>query len=537
MTFVFPVVNSLAFPPCRPRLEAVLLAVVFAVAHTQSPLYYSNQNQYLLHGLAAGGHGRLADDWLANTRDPTPVFSTLVGLGYRALGEWSFQAAYFLLLMGYFLGVRSLVGALPGVPDTRSFRLAWAALFTAAHAAILRVASVELTGVDYPWYFQAGLAAQYVLGPGLQPSAFGVLLVAGLAALAHGRPVLAAALFAAAAVFHSTYLLPAGLFTAGVMVSQRRERRSRTAVVAGAVALVIVAPVVAYILTEFAGSSPEAFGTAQELLARTRIPHHAVVSRWFDGIAAAQLVWVAVGIALVRRTPLFTVLVVPAAGGLALTLLQLVTDNDTLALLFPWRVSVVLVPVATGVIAAKVVAALPSGRVVMWVAGIALAILAGGGVVVTAAGLGYRTADEEPLYSFVRETARPGDVYLLPVGFPAVGTGRGAVSNTFAPPPRPKPGTNQIPVDLLRFRLHTGTPVYVDFKSVPYADAEVLEWYARMTRVRDWYAKTDWDAPGVRESLRDAGITHVVAVRGKEPRAGYLEPVHADAAYVIYRVR
>ena len=34
-------------------------AVVFALAHTQAPLYWSNQNQYFLHGLAQGGLGDL----------------------------------------------------------------------------------------------------------------------------------------------------------------------------------------------------------------------------------------------------------------------------------------------------------------------------------------------------------------------------------------------------------------------------------------------------------------------------------------------
>ena len=103
-------------PRRRPHaLEAVLLAVAFAAAHTQSPLYYSNQNQYLLHGLADGGLGHLSHDWLARTTDPTPVFSALVSAGYRHLGEWSFQAAYFLLLVLYFLSARWLVAALPGV--------------------------------------------------------------------------------------------------------------------------------------------------------------------------------------------------------------------------------------------------------------------------------------------------------------------------------------------------------------------------------------------------------------------------------------
>ena len=152
--------------------------------------------------------------------------------------------------------------------------------------------------------------------------------------------------------------------------------------------------------------------------------------------------------------------------------------------------------------------------------------------------LSYRTSDDEDaLYAFVRKTAKAGDVYLLPVQFPAVGTGRGAVSNTFTPPPRPKPESNQIPVDLLRFRLHTGTPIYVDFKSVPYADAEVLEWYRRMRQVQEWYTSPDWDSLAVRESLRREGITHVVAPRGRELHASYLKGVHADPAYVVYRVR
>ena len=49
-----------------------------------------------------------------------------------------------------------------------------AAAFNGAGA--LRLISVRVLGIDYPWYFQSGLAGQYALGPGLQPSAFGVLL-------------------------------------------------------------------------------------------------------------------------------------------------------------------------------------------------------------------------------------------------------------------------------------------------------------------------------------------------------------------------
>src|SRR5262249_16819779 len=153
---------------------------LFAVAHTQSPLYYSNQHQYLLHGLANAGVGNLKEDWLANTKDPTPVFSAMVSASYPILGPFALQAIFFALLMVYFDSIRRLVAALPGFADGGPAHVAFLALFLAVHSAIVRVAAIRLTGIDYPWYLQCGLANQYLLGPGLQPSAFGVLLIASL---------------------------------------------------------------------------------------------------------------------------------------------------------------------------------------------------------------------------------------------------------------------------------------------------------------------------------------------------------------------
>jgi hypothetical protein len=529
--------NSAPVPaaaPCRHLLEALLLAAAFAVAHTQSPLYYSNQNQYLLHGAALAHHGHLANDWLATTRDPTPLFSFLVAGAY-SVHPWLLQPAYFALLVGYFLAARWLVAVVPGFPDTRAARVAFAALFTAAHAAVLRWASVELIGVDYPWYFQAGVAAQYLLGPGLQPSAFGVLLLGAVAAFAHDRPVLACVLAAGACWFHSTYLLPAGLLVGGFLFDLVCARRYRTSLRAGAIALAMVVPVVAYTVWRFDPFGPDA-AYAANVLARVRIPHHCVPARWFDVVAGLQLAWVVLGLALARRTAFGRALVVAAAGGAALTALQLATESDALALLFPWRISVLLVPVATAVIIAKALTWKPPGTWGERVAVGVLVTLVAGGAVVTACGLGYRTADEHELYDYVRATAKPTDVCLVPVEFPAVGTGRGAVSNTFVPP-RAKSDTNQIPVDLQRFRLMTGACLYVDFKSVPYAPAEVREWDRRMVLASELTAKGTWNAPGRHQQLKEEGITRVVWPRSKPLAAGYLVEEHRDSAYIVYRVR
>ena len=56
----------------------VIWVFVFTIAYAQSPLYTSNQNQYFLQGMANAGFGHLSEDWLANTLDPTPVFSKFI---------------------------------------------------------------------------------------------------------------------------------------------------------------------------------------------------------------------------------------------------------------------------------------------------------------------------------------------------------------------------------------------------------------------------------------------------------------------------
>jgi hypothetical protein len=261
-----------------------------------------------------------------------------------------------------------------------------------------------------------------------------------------------------------------------------------------------------------------------------------VPARWFDVVAGAQLAWVALGLFLLRRTPPGPALAVATFGGALLTAVQVATDSDLLALAFPWRISVLLVPVATAVIVAKRLAWRPPDERGERLALAGLFALVAGGIVVTACDLGYRTVDEHELYDYVRANAGPDDVYLLPTAFPKVATGRGAVSNTFAPPPRAKEGTNQIPVDLQRFRLATGARVYVDFKSVPYAAPEVEEWFRRMTIASDFYANGASGYEPYHQVLKAEGITHVVAPRTRPVAVSFLKEVHSDGAYIVYKV-
>jgi hypothetical protein len=534
-----------ALPSGRALRAALFLhgAALFAFAYGVAPLYYSNQNQYFLHGLAAAGDGLLPEDWLASTRDPTPVFSALVALTARFLHPAAFYVYHGLLLGAYAAAMLGLFAAVAGPEVTRRRWAVFVALFVAAHAALPRWLSYRWFGNDYPWFLQAGVAGQYVLGAMLQPSAFGVLLVVAVCLFVRGRPWLAALCVAGAADVHATYLLPGALLTLGFLAALLREGRPREALALGAFTLVLVLPITLYTLLAFRPTTPETFARAQEIMVNVRIPHHTQPYLWLDRVAWLQIGWALLGVVLARPGRLRITLAVAFALSAALTLVQVATGSLTLALLFPWRVSSVLVPIATAVVLSRLVAvrALPLGGQAAWaVAGAVVAALVGAGVWIMGGRLAFYMDDDElPVLHFVRQAKRPGDVYFLPVHVPDLAqTTRGSLSTDFKPLPDKQSDRRVIPVDLQRFRLSTGAPIFVDFKAVPYRDTDVLEWYARLGLAR---AALEELRAGRRskalDELRPRGITHLVLPAAVELRGPDVEPVYGDEHYRVYRLK
>ena len=506
-----------------------LLAFAFALAYTQPALYYSNQNQYYLHGAALADVGDLRADWLANTRDPTPLFTALVALAERTAPNGVSWVVFGLLSAIYFQSLWELACAAGVAPTSRGGRLAWAGAVTLLHGGELRLASVQLFGTDYPWYFQAGIANQYLLGAGLQPSAFGVLLLAAVAAWARGRHRVAALALVASSLMHSTYLLPGALIVIGVVLTDWSRESLRFALTT----LLGVLPAVGYAVTQFGLVGDPALGeSARRLIADGRIPHHGDPTRFLDLPAVLQLHWVALGLTLAWGTRWGRALVVSASLAVSLTLIRIATDSPTLALLFPWRVSVLLVPIATGLTLAYLVQR--AGRYLthhmLGVIGIALLVVAlGGAAGIEWRGAAYqRNAAESGVQNFVARNRRPGDVYLLPTKIPDVPRRITIGSHSFVPvAPVSKPF-----FELQSFRLTTGAAIYADYKSIPYAPADVAEWHRRVKNCERWFAEPEWGA-GLIAELRAAGVTHALIPRGTAVESSELREVYRDEWYRV----
>jgi hypothetical protein len=526
----------------RRSLLFLLGAVLFAVACGQAPLYYSNQNQYFLHGFAIAGQGYLADDWLANTRDPTPLFTALVAGTIRWLHPWLFHLEYALVQGVYAASLLGLFVFLAGKDMAARRWPIFLVLLLTVHAALVRWASYRWLGQDYPYYLQGGLAGQYVLGAMFQPSTFGVFLLAAVVLFLVDRPWWAVGCIALAVSMHSTYLLPAALLVTGFQAALLREGRAQRALQMGGLALLVVLPSVVYAWLLFRPTSPELFARAQEILVDVRIPHHSLPRLWWDTIAFLQVVWFALALVWARSSRLLITLAVPALLGLGLTLAQVLTDSPTLALLFPWRISSILVPLATAILLGRLVQALPANvetRPAQLAAGaVALLLVVGGGWIM-AARQGFHVNDEElPLLRFVRDTKQPGDVYFLPVGIPDLAAStRGSLSSDFKPLAEKKTDQRVLSVDLQRFRLFTGAPIFVDFKSIPYKDTEVLEWYDRL-RFTEAVQK-DLQAGRFARALADLrgrGVTHLIVPARPKLEASGLVEVYADSVYRVYRL-
>lgn len=489
-------------------------SLVFGVIYAQSPLYTSNQNDYFLHGLADAGFGNLSHDWLATRQESMPVFTWLVYLTYTVFHSKVPFYLYYAFLMGVYLF--SMVGIMDLLFDLRKSKirmLVFLTLFLVAHSAALRYLLSKLVSADSTFLFEGGVAGQRILGQVFQPSVFGVFLVLSIYLFLRKRPFWSLVAIAAAVYVHPVYLLGGALLTIAYMwIIFRSEHDLKKALLLGTVSLLLVAPALIYTIYIFSDPSPQLAQEALDVLVNFRNPQHALITSWLNWTVLLQALILLTGLFIIQKTKLFTILLIITSGALILTIIQVVTANKWLALIFPWRVSVVLVPMGTTILIAYGVTKFmdwlkkPS-KAELWLRLSSVLVIVGL-MIIGALRFKIDSARQKddpalPMMNYVATHKSPGDLYM-------------------------------VPSKMENFRLVTGAPILADFKSAPDRDADVMEWYTRIQWI-SWFYQGSQPCKTVLDIAARYGVTQVVTEKNYAPTVcTSLKTVYKDSTYRIY---
>lgn len=536
-----------------------VVAAVFGLAYTQTPLYEGNQNTKFLHGLAQAGIGYLGEDWLANTADPLPVFSWLVEQTAR-INQEIFYIYYFILFGVYCFSLWGIASQVFGIDRSFNRSLLFLAGVLAVHSRwlILRLEVRQGLNIEF---LHNGLAGQYLLGLEFQNSSFGVLLLLSIYAFLKRKYAWAVASLAVACLFHSAYLFSAALLTLAYLLvifleelnrlrqdssdlNPPRNNAPRKALNPtimlqaarkpfwiGAVTLLLVVPLVWYNQAYLGATSAESQAQALRILVHERIPHHTQPAQFLDRTAYIQIAIMLVGLLLASRSRLFAVMAALAGGGLVLSAVQIWTGSDSLALLGPWRVSVLLVPLSTSLILAAAITLaaylLRVGRgsekqaplrlvdhpllllvILPLVFNFSSRAVRRGMAIQSDYGASFRQGQLTEMMEFVRANLAPGQIYMV----------------------------QPLEAEFDNFRLYTGAPILINWKSHPYKDTDVLEWYDRVQRADTYYKASGEERCALLESLTVRyGLTHaVVKKRDAELECGFNQAVFRSNRYTIF---
>lgn len=507
----------------KSALAFLAWSLVFALIYAQSPLYTSNQHTYFLHGLAQAGFGELGRDWMAQRQELMPVFSALVFLTEKIFHSQAPSYGYYALLMGvYLFSVFGVMDLLFDLRRSKARALAFTALFLAFHSAALRFVLSRALGAEAAFLFEGGVAGQRILGQVYQPSVFGVLLTLSIYLFLRKRPFWSLLPLAAAIYFHPVYLLAGALLTLAYMWILWRETcdsplQSACRLAAlkkpfllGLASLLLVAPMAAYTAWLNRPPSPEIGARALDILVNFRNPHHALISSWLDWTVAVKAALLLAALILLRRTRLFPLLILLTLGVLLLTGAQALSGSQTLALLFPWRVSVLLVPLSLAAVLAWLVATvkLPERPVIAFSLLLLGGLMAVGVMRFQIESARLRAGAARPVMAWMAAHRSPVDVYL-------------------------------VPPQMADFRLNTGMPIFADFDVTPDRPEDVLEWYRRVQKAYAFYYGGQSDpCAALRDFAAAEGLTRAVVPAGEPATACPALPVlYEDAHYLVYEIK
>jgi|GEM_PF-2676739 len=479
-------------------LGAVVLLFIFT--RNFVPLYVNTQNEYYAHAFARAHENLLQNDWFTHTQLKHVVFSWMAEGLYRlniaqtgthiiqVILEAIFYISSFYIFQSIFASVKRKNEKFHQL-NINQLSFVASIILIVIHNSLVLVAianrfQVILPNAQHLWReFSnfSGLAVQVMNGGYLQPSEFGILFIAAIALALRSRWRIATVLLAATVNFHFSYSIHCGVFLlvfVGILLYEKQWRRAfEICVIFG----LLVLPITLYAVS-FLGDPLADF--ASRIFAVEMFPFHSLPSVFWDRplqMNTLKTLMMMLGILLCWRFQLYRMLAIMLTGFtfVVVSLIYVVlSSNYSVAILFPWRASVFLVPLAAIVIIAVVVWVLTtllrdrwlnqkwfqSALVFMLVA----ILLAEGFMFVRWTVIGVVNPGDvnaNQIYAGITDATEPSDILLIPF------------EEHELLPSRFWAGT----------RLATERALYVDDFSFPMLGQDVAEFWDRLQFVESFY--------------------------------------------------
>ncbi|MCF8256668.1 MAG: hypothetical protein K9J06_03895 [Flavobacteriales bacterium] len=335
-----------------------ILGLLLMVCYPLQELFAGNQNVYFLWGMAQAGVGSLALDPLLTQTDPFPLFSLLVFGVMKFLHPWVFHLLYWLMNCMYCYALFGIADRVFDIYGRSTKTALLAALFLLMHSGAIWAGLFRVMfGIDLSWVWDSGMTEQGVLRGYLQPSTVGVFLLMSVLHFLKEQPKGVFLSLAMAAIIHPNYMFLGTLMGIIYLVMFIVEERLDTAqaIIWAGVSVLIVMPQLIYVATFFVPRSAEETAIMQDAVIRTQDGNiHLSPAMWLNAKTFLQVTVVGIAIWLFRKEAIGKLILAMLVVFLALSAATFITLNHTLLSLTPWRISVVLVPLCSMLLTARV---------------------------------------------------------------------------------------------------------------------------------------------------------------------------------------
>jgi len=427
----------------------LFLSILFAVTVQQFPFYKGN-SLHLLHAIKNMEFNKLQYDWIANQTNHLPLFTYF---NYFLIKYFSINILYllhFILLtvcpFFLFLTCKNQFSNL----KNNYLSIIWFSFFILIY---------------HEHSFFGGVAGQDVINEGYQPASFGVLFYTSIYLFLIKKEFFAIFFICLAASFHPTYVLHSGLLIVGIALYFFLNNEYKKMFKILLLYSIMILPITIYIIQNFLLIEKEIILEGQ-IIFLDRIPHHALISNWFSykDIFSVLLYFVSLNL-IDKKNRLFIPFLVFGFSSLFLSIVQFFLENNTLALAFPWRSSVILVPLSAMIVSSFLINKFFINRFNIKITSI---------ILFSIVSIFFFTKNH-----FIKDLNK--EFYTKLELTKKINKEFNSIERIL------------IPVNLTYIRMNTGLPIFVDWKHHAFKYDEIINWKKRMDLAKNFFTSNDYN--------------------------------------------